>query len=283
MHREENQMRKITASTVIAAVLAGLPGAISPPATAARGQTLVVNAYEYAFQAPDSIAAGIVTVRLVDHGKLGHQVALARLDDSSSLGRVMRMLADDKVHTGGIRWSGGVESAIPGDSSETILALEPGRYVIVCAFDGDNGHAHMSMGMIRPLVVTAGATKPDMRLPATATTVRLSDYRVSVAGALHSGSQLVRVENVGAHRHHLNLTRIRGNATLADIMKWDGKSQPAPLEDVSGGAAALDPGEASVISLKLEPGRYVLACVLSNDSKSKPHYMLGMHDELTVR
>jgi uncharacterized cupredoxin-like copper-binding protein len=137
--------------------------------------------------------------------------------------------------------------------------------------------------MIRPLVVTAGASKADMTLPATATTVRLSDYRVSVVGALRSGRQLVRVENVGAHRHHLNLTRIRDNATLEDIMKWDGKSQPAPLEDVSGGAAVVEPGQASVVSLTLQPGRYELACVLSNDSKSKPHYMLGMHDEITVR
>jgi uncharacterized cupredoxin-like copper-binding protein len=276
-------MRKITASTMVAAVLAGLPSAIAPPATAARGSTLIVNAYEYSFQAPDRVAAGVVTVRLVDHGKIGHQVALARLDDSSSLVRVMQSLVDNKVHTGGIRWSGGVESAIPGDSSETILALEPGRYVIVCAYPGDNGQAHMSMGMIRPLVVTAGATKADMTLPAAATTIRLSDYRVAVVGTLRSGTQLVRVENAGAHRHHLNLTRIRNGATLDEIMKWDGKSEPAPLEDMSGGAAVLEPGQASVISLHLVPGRYELACVMSDGSKSKPHYMLGMHDEIAVR
>ncbi|MDB4911249.1 MAG: hypothetical protein JWO39_2072 [Gemmatimonadetes bacterium] len=264
-------------------MLAGLPSAIAPSATAARGSTLVVSAYEYSFQSADSVAAGVVTVRLVNHGKIGHQVALARLDDSSSLVRVMRSLVDNKAHTGGIRWSGGVESAIPGDSSETILALEPGRYVIVCAYDGDNGQAHMSLGMIRPLVVTAGVAKAAMALPATATTIRLSDYDVAVAGTLHSGRQLVRVENAGAHRHHLNLTRIRDGATLDEIMKWDGKSQPAPLEDMSGGVAVLEPGQASVISLNLVPGRYELACVMSNDSKSKPHYMLGMHDEIAVQ
>lgn len=276
-------MRKITASTVVAAALAGLPSAISPPASVAPGHTLVVKAFDYTFQASDSIASGVVTVRLVNRGRIGHQVALARLDDSSSLARVMKTLVENKEHTGGVRWSGGVESAIPGESSETTLALEPGRYVIVCAFDGDNGHPHMSMGMIRSLVVTAGATRADMTLPATATTVRLSDYHMTVVGTLRTGRQLVRVENVGAHRHHLNLTRIRDNATLDDIMKWDGKSQPAPLEDMSGGAAVLEPGQASVISLNLQPGRYELACAMSNDSKSKPHYLLGMHDEVSVR
>jgi plastocyanin len=149
-------MRRISASAVIAAVLAGLPSAMSPPATAAPGHMLVVNAYEYTFQAPDSIAAGVVTVRLVNHGKVGHQVALARLDDSSSLARVMKMLVDDKAHTGGIRWSGRVEGASPGGAGETILALPPGRYVIVCAYDDDYGHPHTSMAMIRALVVTSG-------------------------------------------------------------------------------------------------------------------------------
>jgi uncharacterized cupredoxin-like copper-binding protein len=276
-------MRRISAGTVIGAVLAGLPGALhSTPATAPR-HTLVVTAYEYTFQAPDSIAAGVATVRLVDHGRVGHQVTFARLDDTSSLARVMKTLTDDRVHTGGIRWSGGVESATPGDSSETTLVLRPGRYVILCAYDGDNGHAHVSMGMIRPLVVTVSATAADTKLPAAPVTIRLSDYHVEVAGTLHSGTQLVRVENVGSHRHHLNITRFRDNATFDDAMKWDGKSQPAPLQDISGGAAAMESGEVSVISLKLRPGRYELACVLSDDSKSKPHYMLGMHDEITVR
>jgi uncharacterized cupredoxin-like copper-binding protein len=277
-------MRKLTASTVVAAVLAGLPGALLPPTTAAPRRTLVISAYEYAFLAPDSIAAGVVTVRLVDHGKLAHQVALARLDDSSSLARVMRTLVDDKKHTGGVQWSGGVESALPGDSGETILALRPGHYVIVCAYDGGpHGHPHMSLGMIRPLVVTQSGSGADMTLPAAPVTIRLSDYRMTLDGALHSGHQLVRVENVGAHRHHLNLARIRNNATLDDIMRWDGKSEPAPLEDTNGGAAVLDAGQASVISLDLKPGRYELACVLSDDAKSKPHYMLGMHDEIAVR
>ena len=276
-------MRKLKAGTIVAAVLAGLPGAFPRTGISAPAHTLVVTAYEYTFQAPDSVAAGVVTVRLVDRGKISHQVSLARLDDSSSLTRVMQMLVENKVHTGGVRWIGGVETAIAGGSAETMLALQPGRYVIVCAYDGGSGTTHMTMGMIRPLVVTAGAAKPYMSLPPTATTIRLSDYHVAVVGSLHSGRQLVRVENLGTHRHHLNLTRIVGHATLDEIMSWDGKSQPAPLEDMSGGAAAMEPGESSVIALELTPGRYELACVMSDGPQGKPHYMLGMHDEIAVR
>jgi hypothetical protein len=56
-------MRKITVSSVLAALLAGVPSAIygsGHDTTAAR--TLVVTSYEFTFQAPDSVAAGVVTV-----------------------------------------------------------------------------------------------------------------------------------------------------------------------------------------------------------------------------
>jgi plastocyanin len=277
-------MRKITVGSVLAALLAGLPSAIhGRNDSSSPGQTLVVTAYEYGFQAPDSVSAGAVTVRLVNRGKIGHQVALARLDDSSSLRRVMQSLVANKAHTGGIHWRGGVEGAVPGESAETTIPLSPGRYVIVCAYEGDNGHAHVSMGMIRPLLVTGAASATIAALPAASNTIRLTDYRIALSGALHSGRQLVRVENDGAHFHHVNIARIVGDQTLAEIDKWDGKSKPSPLEDVSGGAAVLDPGSASVIDLHLTPGRYLFSCVISDDNESKPHYLLGMEQVITIK
>jgi hypothetical protein len=175
-----------------------------------------------------------------------------------------------------------VEGAVSGQSAETTIPLSPGRYVVVCSFEAANGHAHVSMGMIRPLLVTGAAASFTATLPATSATLRLTDYRITLSGKLHRGRQLVRVENGGRHRHHMNLSRIVGNATLSDIDKWDGKSKPSPLEDLSGGAAVLEPGSASVINLTLAPGRYLLACVLTDDKDSKPHYMLGMEQEITI-
>ena len=250
------------------------------PATAAH--TLVVRSYEYAFQSPESIPAGLIAVRLVDRGKKPHQVTIVRLDDSSSLTRVMRTLANDKARTTGVRWVGGVETAQPGDSAETTIVLQPGRYVLVCGYvDDELGHSHMAMGMLRSLVVTGPASSAT--LPMEPVTVRLSDYSFSVNGTLHSGRQLVRVENVGAQRHHMILARFLGNATLADAMKWDGKSQPAPLGPVNGGAALLGPGQSSVASLDLPPGRYQLICIMNDGPAAKPHFLLGMHHEFAVK
>ncbi|MBA2685086.1 MAG: hypothetical protein H0U66_11410 [Gemmatimonadaceae bacterium] len=227
--------------------------------------------------------SGIVTVMLANLGKAGHQVALARLDDTSSIRRVMSTLVASKIRTTGIHWVGGVENALPGKTSEATLALEPGRYVLVCEYPDDDGHAHVSKGMIRPLIVVKGSSSSDTMLPAARATIHLSDYRIDVSLPLVAAPQRVRVQNDGPHRHHLTVGRVVGRATLADIDKWDGKSLPAPLEDIGAGAAVLDPGQASVITLDLKAGRYLLACVLSDTADAKPHYLLGMEKLLIVR
>ena len=276
-------MGKITGGAILAAALAGLPNALRAPDPTLAAHTLTITSYEYTLLAPDTVSAGVVTVRLVNRGKEGHQVAFGRLDDSSSLTRVMRTLVEDKKRTTGVHWVGGVENASPKGESDATLVLRPGRYVILCAYEGDDGHAHVSHGMLRALVVTPGASPADTILPAASTVARLTDYAIDFAPSLHAGRQLVRVENRGTHAHHLIVARIVGNATAAEIVKWDGKSKPAPIEDIGEGGAILEPGQAEVIPLTLSPGRYMFACVLSDSTGAKPHFLLGMTKEVAIR
>lgn len=260
----------------IVAVLVGMTGAVAPHAR------LVVTAYDYAFSAPDSVVSGVVTVRLVNRGKLDHQVVLMRLDDTATMQRVMQTLVANKIHTTGVHAVSGVESARPGETNETTIVLLPGRYVLLCDLPGADNFAHVSKGMLHALLVTPSSAGADTVLPPTVATVRLTDYRIALSAPLSPGTRLVRVENDGAQRHHLIVARILHGATLEEIDKWDGKSEPAPLEEI-GGASALDPGYASVAAIRVTPGRYLLACVLEGGPASKPHYMLGMETETIVR
>jgi len=273
-------MRKLTVSTVVAAVLAGIPGAIyGGPAAPA----LVVTSYEFTFEAPDTTASGVVTVRLVNRGKEGHQLSFALLDDTSTVTRAMRELAENRKRATGVTWVGGVENALPGGTSEATIVLRPGRYVMVCAYEDDSGHAHMSKGMLHALTVVPRAARGDTVLPATAVAARLTDYAITFSAPLTAGRQLVRVQNDGTHRHHLIVARMVGKATVDDVMKWDGKTKPAPVEDIGAGAAILAPGHASVIPLSLAPGRYLFGCILNDSAGAPPHYMLGMQKEVDVR
>lgn len=262
--------------TSFVAVLFGLAAAGSPRAP------LVITAYEYAFKAPDSTMSGIVTVRLVNRGKQDHQIVVLHLDDTASMDRVMRTLVADKIHATGVHALGGVENARPGETNETTIVLSPGRYILLCSLPGADNRAHVSKGMLHALTVTPNTAAADPSLPPAAATVRLTDYRIVLSAPLRAGTRLVRVENDGVHRHHLIVARILHGATLAEIDKWDGKSEPAPLAEI-GGASALDPGYANVTALRVTPGRYLLACVLADGPTSKPHFMLGMETETIVR
>lgn len=277
-------MRRITVGSVFAALLAGVPSAIyGPDDASSSARTMVVTSYEYTFQAPDSIASGVVTVRLVNRGKDGHQVSFALLDDSTSIVRAMRDLAENKKRATGVTWVGGVENALAGGASEATMMLPAGRYVIVCAYEDSTGHAHMSYGMLRALTVTPASSAGDTVLPVATVTAKLTDYAITFSKPLVKGRQLVRVQNDGAHRHHLLVARMVGNATVDDVMKWDGASKPAPVEDIGQGAAVLAPGRASVIPLTLAPGRYLFGCIMNDSSGAPPHYMLGMQKEVAIK
>lgn len=252
-------------------------GAGAPPAS-----VVVVTAYDFAFKAPDSLAAGVVTLRLVNRGAEAHQLVLMRLDDTTSVERVMRSLVSDKSGTTGVHAASGIESAAPGRSNETSVVLRPGRYIMVCELPSRDGKAHVTKGMLHALTVSSRGMASDTALPAAAATVRLTDYHIELSAPLRPGTRLVRVENEGKYRHHLIVARILHDATLAEIDKWDGVSKPAPIETI-GGAAALDPGYASVAALRVTPGRYILACILSSGPANKMHYQLGMETETVVR
>ena len=77
------------ASLMITAVLAGCGKAKTstpePPETAARPPAVIeLTAIDYAFQSPDTIPGGWVTLRLSNGGKELHHAALYRLDGGKS-------------------------------------------------------------------------------------------------------------------------------------------------------------------------------------------------------
>ncbi len=262
--------------TLLGAILVALSLGSTPH------RVLTVSSYEYGFKAPDTVRSGVVTVRLVNRGKEDHQVVFLRLDDTTTVLRAMRTLVEQKIHTTGLHAVSGVEYARPGQTNETSIVLLPGRYIILCELPGKDDKAHVSKGMLHELTVVSSGAAADTVLPPSVATVRLTDYHIALSAPLRPGTRLVRVENHGSHRHHFMVARVLHNERLAEIDKWDGKSEPAPIVNI-GGASALDPGYASVIKLRLTPGRYVLACVLQDSTGATPHFLLGMEIETIVR
>jgi uncharacterized cupredoxin-like copper-binding protein len=260
-------------------LVAFAPSDRETPLTAA---TITYRATDFAFTGPDTVAAGVTTVRLVNAGREGHQLNFYRLTAEADAGEVMRTLIANTARPRGTVKMGGVESVEAGQTDSVIVSLAPGRYVIVCGLPSSDDTPHASKGMLKLLVVrgeTRGVAAP-APLPPAQITARLSEYAFTFSTPLRAGPQRIRVENVGRQAHHLILTRLHPGKTMADADAWDGKS-PAPFDNL-GGVAALDPGQANVWDVTLAPGTYVLACVILDAADKKPHYEHGMQKEVRI-
>ena len=94
-----DQRTRLGAGLAIAALLAGCTpdrhktegGSVSET-PGAKPTAVTVTASDFAFEAPDSMAAGAVTVQLVNHGKELHQVQLIKLEQGKTMKDVAQAL-----------------------------------------------------------------------------------------------------------------------------------------------------------------------------------------------
>ena len=270
-------MRDLILASVLALVLQAFPGD-----RANELATATFRATDFAFTGPDTLAPGITKVRLVNAGREGHQLNFYRLLPESDPNVVMQTLIANKVRPAGVVKLGGVESAAPGATDSIIVALAPGRYVLVCGIHSDDGRTHSSKGMLRVLVVRPprSAREKDTSLPRADATIRLTEFDFTFSSPLQAGPQRLRVANTGAQAHHLRLARLHPGVTKADVDRWSGKGAP-PFDNV-GGVAALDPGQSNVWDVSLLPGDYLLSCMISDAKDGRPHYEHGMERVVRV-
>lgn len=226
---------------------------------------LRVVAHDFSFEAPTTVPGGLVRIRLVNRGAHWHHALLVRLDSTSAGGYLAAAQAGDSLPPGG-EDVGGPPLVAAGDSSEVLLELQPGRYLLTCWTSGGTGASHIKAGMLRELTVgvpvDGGATPP----PADVV-IRMTDYAFAVAPVLTSGTREIRVENAGRSYHELDLVRLTPGSTSSTYWAWKGNHQvgPAPGTPV-GGTSDFGTGGRAWFTATLLPGRYLLICDMHMDS-----------------
>lgn len=101
------------------------------------------------------VAAGTVTLRLVNHGSVDHELVVLPLADGHQVGQ--RSVGpdgsvDESTSLGEASLTGaegGGDGISPGTTGWVTLELKPGRYELICNLDG-----HYAAGMSTLLVVT---------------------------------------------------------------------------------------------------------------------------------
>lgn len=125
-----HQGTRLGAGLAITALLAGcssdrhstVGGTVSDKPSV-KPAAVTVTASDYAFQAPDSMAAGAVTVELVNHGKELHQAQLIRLEQGKTLNDVAQVLKGGGPPPSWIKFVGGPNGIAPGQETQATAVL----------------------------------------------------------------------------------------------------------------------------------------------------------------
>ena len=281
--------------TILAALAAGLcfmclyvyggsPSAHANPAAAVPLPVIDIMASDYAFDAPDTVPAGLVTIRLMNHGQEPHHAQLLRMNDGVSFGEFGAALKSEGESALRLTTlTGGPGTLDPSRSTEVTLNLTPGQYALACFVSGEDGVPHLAKGMLKPLTVAAADAQPETAAPQVAGTLNMRDFSFDIPDTLPAGSNTFTVVNAGPQPHEMNILKLAPGASLSDLQAWQpDQATPPPFEAV-GGMNGMSQGETHYMTVDLQPGTYVAICNIPDPGSGVPHSRLGMVRQFTVQ
>jgi uncharacterized cupredoxin-like copper-binding protein len=250
---------------------------------------VTIHAKEFAFTAPSTIAAGQVTLRLVNDGKMLHHVQVLRLGEGKSMADLEAAMKTNGPPPAWLTSVGGPNAAVPGATIEATLTLEPGNYVIVCLIPSPGDPTpHMMKGMVHPLTVSAekGVTQAGAEVEATPTPdihLELKDYGFVLSKPITAGKHTIHVMNDGPQEHEAVLVQLAPGKHISDLNAWiEGGMQGPPPSKPIAGMAGLAKGRTAIFSDDFTPGRYGLICFVPAPD-GKTHADHGMTMEFEVK
>ena len=248
---------------------------------------LRLEAHDFAFTTPAEVAPGLTRVRLINHGPSWHEALITRLPEGVESDAYLAAARAGESFPVGATDFGGPGKVATGDSSEVIVDLEPGRYVVVCWSDN-----HVTSGMLASLLITVSAdsgTRQAGAAPVDSATgeVRLVDFRIEHdSGLYRSGTNVLRVRNTGQRPHDLTYYRLEPGKTLQDFGQWFATREGPPPAVPVGGVVTLAPGRENLVRLELTPGQYFAGCgtpETGDDGKVTLHIRMGMYEVFEVK
>jgi hypothetical protein len=247
----------------------------------AEPRTVTVTARDFALDLPDTLAAGAVTLRLVNQGKELHHIWLARMDGGHTVDDVLTILRTRAPFPAWLKDVGGPNAPRPmgGEASATVL-LEPGRYIVACLIPSKDGVPHLMKGMARQLTVVP--TARPAKAPEADAILTLRDYNFFLSRPLTAGKHVIEVRNEGTQWHEFELVQLAPGRTPHDVIAFIEQGVGDPPGLPLGGVSPLAVGGTSYVPVDLQPGRYALICFLPDLKDGKQHFDHGMVEEFEV-
>jgi hypothetical protein len=115
-----------------------------------------------------------------------------------------------------------------------------------------------------------------------AVTVHAKDFSYDGPASIPAGMTTFKLVNDGPALHHLSIIRLDSGKTMQDLEQELAKPAAPPSWAVwEGGPNAPDPGKDATATLSLQPGNYVMICMVDLPG-GIPHFAKGMIKPFTV-
>lgn len=244
------------------------------------GQVVDVSAGEFFFKAPDTIPEGLTTFRLRqvglvverlaagakgrdmvadkgDNTRGVHMLWVVRLGPGKTMADLYKAAQTGERTTGWAKHLGGPSFALPPNTSNATLDLEPGNYVLVCYIGSaraDKARYHFLNGMSRPLTVVR-STKPHAPAPRPDVVARITGQgTVQLSRPIATGRRVIRVENTTDKDYEFKFQRMLPGVTGKEFLLQSADTPGLPW----GGLGSVPPKAVVTTTIDFEPGDYVL-------------------------
>jgi hypothetical protein len=242
-------------------------------------------AKDFSFDIPETLPAGLVAITMNNVGTKPHQAILARLNQGVTSDQVLRAAVKSPSEALALLTSvGGPGTIDSNQSTEVILNLSPGQYVVICFVFGQDHIYHTTKGMIKFFQVTEPSNLGQVSQPVAQGKVIFKDYSFVLPDSLKAaGPILLNVTNEGAEPHQITFLKLAPGKTVLDAINYfDKQAGPAPFER-AGGMSTLSTGQSAWAKLDLKPGNYAALCFVPGRATKLPHFKMGMVGSFTVQ
>jgi hypothetical protein len=245
---------------------------------------VTIVAKDFAYEAPDTITGGLVTLRMVNQGPELHHIQLVHIGDGHTYAEFLEGLKNMQPGSPMPPWLhdvAGPNTPVPGGEQSITGELQPGTYAIVCFIPSADQVPHAMKGMMKELTVLPN-TGPAATPPVSDIAVKMTDYAWEVTPEITAGKHIIRIENLAAQSHELFIAKLEPGKSMTDLAAWVDNQVGPPPGTPMGGISGMANGAVVYLPVDLTPGEYGLFCFLPDAKDGKPHTAHGMMKQITV-
>jgi plastocyanin len=147
-------------------------------------------------------------------------------------------------------------------------------------------------GFLAGLALTAAATAFQVYSSASGASplqdstvaIQASDFSFAAPTVVEGGFVTIDFTNNGPEPHHAQLVKLPDDLSFEKFGKAINGDERAALGLVKqvGGAAVVNTGGSTEVTVNLDPGAYALICVIRSPQDRTPHFLKGMISPLVV-